>query len=189
MGSQGFPMTIVGSRDPVPEQKLYDTTQQARKSADATAVRDVSAPFSAYRKFIIAPRPLSEFVPTQLVARRKNYYAVICTSRAWALNSIFGNQKPCYSPERVPTCQNSRHIHRYQNIPLDDKKHSQCSEGETMGLFQLNGSGARYLKELKPTTIHDVNAMVASTARAPWILSHSTSSESAAAPRINPTRG
>jgi len=36
------------------------------------------------------------------------------------------------------------------------------SRGETEGLFQLNGSGmTRYLKELKPTTIHDINAMVA----------------------------
>ena len=31
-----------------------------------------------------------------------------------------------------------------------------------MGLFQLNGSGmTSYLKQLKPTTIHDINAMVA----------------------------
>lgn len=31
-----------------------------------------------------------------------------------------------------------------------------------MGLFQLNGSGmTRYLKELKASTIHDINAMVA----------------------------
>jgi DNA polymerase-3 subunit alpha len=34
--------------------------------------------------------------------------------------------------------------------------------GETGGLFQLNGSGmTRYLKDLRPTTIHDINAMVA----------------------------
>ena len=115
-----------------------------------------SAPFSAYREiyhratsaFGIRPDPARRAAEKLL---RSDMY-----QSGEALNSIFGNQKPCYSPERVPTCQNSRHIHRYQNIPLDDKKHSQCSEGETMGLFQLNGSGARYLKELKPTTIHDV---------------------------------
>ena len=34
--------------------------------------------------------------------------------------------------------------------------------GETGGLFQLNGSGmTHYLKELRPTSIHDINAMVA----------------------------
>ena len=36
------------------------------------------------------------------------------------------------------------------------------SKGETVGLFQLNGSGmTKFLKELKPTTIYDINAMVA----------------------------
>jgi DNA polymerase-3 subunit alpha len=36
------------------------------------------------------------------------------------------------------------------------------ARGETMGLFQLNGSGmTAFLKQLKPTTIHDINAMVA----------------------------
>jgi len=36
------------------------------------------------------------------------------------------------------------------------------AKGETMGMFQLGGSGmTRYLKDLKPTTITDVMAMVA----------------------------
>jgi DNA polymerase-3 subunit alpha len=48
-------------------------------------------------------------------------------------------------------------------IPLDDKKTFELlANGQTEGLFQLNGAGmTRYLKELKPTTIHDINAMVA----------------------------
>ena len=50
-----------------------------------------------------------------------------------------------------------------ENIPLDDKKTFETlARGETAGLFQLNGSGmTKYLKDLKPTTIHDINAMVA----------------------------
>ena len=48
-------------------------------------------------------------------------------------------------------------------IPLDDKKtFEMLARGETIGLFQLNGSGiTHYLKELRATTIHDINAMVA----------------------------
>ncbi|MDZ4230067.1 MAG: DNA polymerase III subunit alpha, partial [Candidatus Veblenbacteria bacterium] len=48
-------------------------------------------------------------------------------------------------------------------IPLNDKKTFELmARGETMGMFQLGGSGmTRYLKELKPTTITDVMAMVA----------------------------
>ena len=50
-----------------------------------------------------------------------------------------------------------------ENIPLDDKKtFDLLAKGETMGLFQLNGSGmTKYLKDLRPSSIHDINTMVA----------------------------
>jgi len=48
-------------------------------------------------------------------------------------------------------------------IPLDDKKtYEMLSRGQTFGAFQLGGRGmTRYLMELKPTSIHDIMAMVA----------------------------
>src|SRR3989344_2204536 len=50
-----------------------------------------------------------------------------------------------------------------ENVPVDDKKtFRMLAQGETIGLFQLNGSGmTRFLKDLKPTSILDINAMVA----------------------------
>ena len=50
-----------------------------------------------------------------------------------------------------------------EKIPLNDKKtFNILAKSQTVGLFQLNGDGmTRYLKELRPTTIHDINAMVA----------------------------
>ena len=50
-----------------------------------------------------------------------------------------------------------------ENVPLEDKKtFEMLAKGETMGLFQLNGSGmTRYLRDLRPSNIHDINAMVA----------------------------
>ena len=50
-----------------------------------------------------------------------------------------------------------------ENLPLDDKKTFQLlQKGETVGVFQLESSGMqRYLKELKPTEIEDIIAMVA----------------------------
>ncbi|EFK97436.1 DNA polymerase III alpha subunit, partial [sediment metagenome] len=50
-----------------------------------------------------------------------------------------------------------------ENIPVDDlKTFEMLARGETMGLFQLNGSGmTAFLKQLRPSTIHDINAMVA----------------------------
>ncbi|HOX41014.1 MAG TPA: DNA polymerase III subunit alpha [bacterium] len=48
-------------------------------------------------------------------------------------------------------------------IPLDDEKTFKLlSRGETIGVFQLESEGMRkHIKELRPTTIHDIMAMVA----------------------------
>ncbi|PID83101.1 DNA polymerase III subunit alpha [Candidatus Campbellbacteria bacterium] len=50
-----------------------------------------------------------------------------------------------------------------QEIPIDDKKtFKMLSAGFTAGCFQLSSEGmTKWLKELKPHTIHDINAMVA----------------------------
>ncbi|MDP2632640.1 MAG: DNA polymerase III subunit alpha [Candidatus Curtissbacteria bacterium] len=48
------------------------------------------------------------------------------------------------------------------SLTFDDKKAFEImAKGETMGLFQLGGTGmTRYLKELKPTNIFDIMAMI-----------------------------
>ncbi|MCH8109162.1 MAG: DNA polymerase III subunit alpha, partial [Chloroflexi bacterium] len=50
-----------------------------------------------------------------------------------------------------------------QDIPLDDEKtFDLLSRGETVGVFQMEGSGmTRYIKELKPNSLADVAAMIA----------------------------
>ena len=50
-----------------------------------------------------------------------------------------------------------------QDIPLDDKTtFAILSRGETVGVFQLEGSGmTRYIQELKPSSLSDVAAMIA----------------------------
>ncbi|MEK9155864.1 MAG: DNA polymerase III subunit alpha [Patescibacteria group bacterium] len=52
---------------------------------------------------------------------------------------------------------------KLDEIPLDDKKAFELlSRGETIGIFQLESEGMRkHIKELRPTTIHDIMAMVA----------------------------
>src|SRR4029077_172856 len=48
-------------------------------------------------------------------------------------------------------------------LPLDDAKtYELLGRGQTHGVFQMAGGGmTAYLTELRPTTIHDINAMVA----------------------------
>jgi len=50
-----------------------------------------------------------------------------------------------------------------KSLPLDDRATFELlSRGDTVGIFQLEGAGmTRYLKELKPTRIEDIFAMVA----------------------------
>ena len=50
-----------------------------------------------------------------------------------------------------------------ENIPLDDKAtYKLLQKGETIGVFQLESEGMRrYLKQLKPTGLEDIIAMVA----------------------------
>ena len=50
-----------------------------------------------------------------------------------------------------------------KGIPLTDQKtFDLLSAGETVGVFQLEGAGmTRYLKDLRPNSIHDIMAMVA----------------------------
>ncbi len=50
-----------------------------------------------------------------------------------------------------------------KSIPLDDRATFELlSRGETVGIFQLEGAGmTRYLKELRPSRIEDIMAMVA----------------------------
>lgn len=51
----------------------------------------------------------------------------------------------------------------FENLPLDDEKtYRLLQKGETTGVFQLESSGMkRYLKQLKPTNLEDLIAMVA----------------------------
>ncbi len=49
------------------------------------------------------------------------------------------------------------------NLPLDDKKtYKMLADGHTMGVFQMASAGmTKWLMELQPTEVHDLNAMVA----------------------------
>ncbi|HAL49248.1 MAG TPA: DNA polymerase III subunit alpha, partial [Dehalococcoidia bacterium] len=50
-----------------------------------------------------------------------------------------------------------------KDIPLDDAKTFELlSRGETAGVFQMEGTGmTRHIKELKPSSLRDVAAMIA----------------------------
>lgn len=171
MGSQGFPMTIDHAMDIVPELKdAYKKEAETKEIIDLAkkmegCVRHISVHAAGV---VISPVPLVEFVPLQLDPKGGK---IITQYDMWGVEDagllkfdFLGIRNLAILGDAVRMTKKVYDIAvDIEDIPLDDKKtFTMLAKGETMGLFQLNGGGmTRYLKELKPTTIHDINAMVA----------------------------
>ena len=117
---------------------------------------------------VIAPLPLSEYTPTQYDPKGGKIitqYDMYSIEDAGLLKFDFlGIRNLAILADAISLVKKFYNIDiNIERIPLDDKKtFSLLAKGQTEGLFQLNGIGmTRYLKELKPTSIHDINAMVA----------------------------
>lgn len=171
LGSQGFPMTIEKAMEMEQELKaLYKQDKDVRKVIDlAQKIEGNARHISIHAAgVVISPTPLSDYVPLQYDPKGGKIvtqYDMHSVEAAGLLKFDFLGIKNLSiladSVERVKV----RHDVDIdiENIPLDDEKvYSMLTTGETMGLFQLGGSGmTRYLKELKPTNINDINAMIA----------------------------
>ncbi|MBK5215666.1 MAG: DNA polymerase III subunit alpha [Candidatus Pacebacteria bacterium] len=171
LGSQGTAMTIDHAIKIVPELKAaYKSEPETKKIIDLAkkmegCVRHISVHAAGV---VIAPRPLYEFSPIQFDPKGGNIitqYDMYSIEDAGLPKFDFlgiRNLSILAEAVRLVKIIHNKDID-IDNIPLDDKKtFEMLTRGETSGLFQLNGSGmTRYLKELKPTTIHDINAMVA----------------------------
>ena len=176
IGSQGFPMTITHALELEPDLKsLYDEDDDARQIIDLArriegSVRHVGVHAAGV---VIAPSPLVEWTPVQpdpkgtgkLITQYDMYSITDEYGGVGLLKFDFLGIKNLSiladSVERVRATRSI--IIDIENVPLDDTKtFEMLARGETEGTFQLNGSGmTRHLKELRPTTIHDINAMVA----------------------------
>ncbi len=171
MGSQGMPMTIDHAMEIVPELKeAYEKEKDTKEIIDLAkklegCVRHISVHAAGV---VIAPRPLYEYAPMQLDPKGGKIitqYDMYSIEEAGLLKFDFlGIRNLAILGDAISLVKKFYNIDiDIEKIPLDDKKtFSLLAKGQTIGLFQLNGSGmTRYLKELKPTSIHDINAMVA----------------------------
>jgi DNA polymerase-3 subunit alpha len=171
LGSQGFPMTIDHALEIVPELKeAYEKEKDAKEIIDLAkkmegCVRHISVHAAGV---VISPLPLSEYVPIQLDpkgGKKITQYDMHAVEDAGLLKFDFlGIRNLAILGDAVSLVKKLHNVDiDIENIPLDDRKtFEMLAKGETMGLFQLNGSGmTRYLKELRPSTINDINVMVA----------------------------
>ncbi len=171
MGSQGMPMTIDHAMEIVPELKEAYTKEKDTKEIIDLAkklegcVRHISVHAAGV---VIAPSPISDYTPTQYDPKGGKIitqYDMYNIEEAGLLKFDFlGIRNLAILADAISLVKKFYNIDiDIERIPLDDKKtFALLASGKTEGLFQLNGAGmTRYLKELKPTSIHDINAMVA----------------------------
>jgi DNA polymerase-3 subunit alpha len=173
MGSQGFAMTIDRALEIEPELKeLYQKDAESREIIDLAKqiegrVRHLGVHAAGV---VIGPESLNNYVPIQIDSKSGK------TITQYEMHSVgedgvgllkfdfLGIKNLAILADAVKRVQKIHEVEiDIEQIPLDDPKtFEMLARGETMGLFQLSGSGmTSFLKQLKPTTIHDINAMVA----------------------------
>ncbi|HUY05574.1 MAG TPA: DNA polymerase III subunit alpha, partial [Candidatus Paceibacterota bacterium] len=174
MGSQGFPMTIDKALELEPDLKaVYDEDDDARETIDFArriegCVRHVGVHAAGV---VVSPTPLIEWTPLQpdpkgtgKLITQYDMYSVGEDGVGLTKFDFLGIKNLAILSDAIARVKETRGIDiDIEAIPMDDEKtYIMLAKGDTEGVFQLNGSGmTRWLKDLKPTTIHDINAMVA----------------------------
>lgn len=182
LGAQGFPMTIDRALTEVVELKeAYEKEEDTRKIIDmAKKIEGCARHISVHAAgVVIAPEPLTEFVPLQYDTKSKedangnpvkkiitqyDMHAVGEDGVGLLKFDFLGIKNLSILADAVDRVKKIENIDiDIENIPRDNEKtFEMLARGETIGVFQLNGTGmTKFLVDLKPSRIHDINAMVA----------------------------
>jgi len=170
-GAQGFPMTIDRALKEEPDlKKLYDTNEDVNRLLNlAQKVEGCARHTSIHAAgVVISPTPLTDFTPVQHETggdKLTTQYDMYSVESAGVLkNDFLGIRNLSILGKSVEIVEKTlgEKVDIY-NLPLDAQPvFDMLARGETMGVFQLGSSGmTRWLKELKPTNIEDIMAMVA----------------------------
>lgn len=174
MGLQGFAMTIDRAMELEPTLKqLYKQDSEVHEILDVAkklegTVRHMSVHAAGV---VIAPRALTEYTPMQLDPKGENNLVTQYDMYTVGEDGVGLTKLDFLGIRNLAILENAvRLVHEHRNISVniekipfnDSKTFAMLARGETEGLFQLNGPGmTKYLVDLKPTVIHDINAMVA----------------------------
>jgi DNA polymerase-3 subunit alpha len=179
MGSQGFAMTIDRALDEEPDfAQLYKQDKDTQEIVDMARKIEGSARHISIHAagVVIAPSEyrgerttITDFTPIQpdpkgsgKLVTQYNMHAV---EDAGLLKYDFlGLKNLTIMYEAIKRIRKTRETDvDLDSLPLDDiATYEMLAEGGTYGVFQLASEGmTKWLKELKPTNINDINAMVA----------------------------
>jgi len=165
-------ITIAQALEKVPELKqIYDTNPELRNVIDwAQKVEGRMKSVGTHACGVVVSRkPLEEIVPLQRTTKDEN--AVMAAFEGPTLQKmgllkmdVLGLTNLSVVAEALQyISETTGKKMELSDIPLDDKKtFESLSRGETTNVFQFESAGmTRYLKELKPTRVEDLYAMVA----------------------------
>lgn len=170
-GSQGFPMTIHKALETSPELKvLYDTDPAAKQLIDlAQQIEGNARHISVHAAgTVVSPTDMTDYSPLQLEPAGEKiitqYEMHACEDVGLVKFDILGIRNLSILGAARDIVEKSRGIKvDLRKLPLDDKKvFDMLARGETMGVFQMGGSGmTKWLKELKPHRLEDLMIMIA----------------------------
>jgi DNA polymerase-3 subunit alpha len=154
-------------------KSIYDGEANVKNLVDyAKGVEGVARHASTHAAgVVISKDPLTNHIPLQRVSRETEaglvmtQYPMDDIAKIGLLKMDFlglSNLTTLGRTQQIIKENQGIDIDRH-DIPMDDKKTFELlAAGETVGVFQLEGSGMRrYIKELKPTVFSDIAAMVA----------------------------
>lgn len=174
MGAQGFPMTIARAMDEEPELKeLYDGDVDVRRIVDlAQKIEGCARHISVHAAgVVISPSRVDDFCPVQYDPKGGKIitqYDMYTGDRDGVVNmpkfDLLGIRNLSILADAVDLVKKLQGVDIDLNrIPLDDKNvYRLLAKGATMGVFQMASAGmTKYIMELKPTNIYEINAMIA----------------------------
>jgi len=174
MGAQGFPMTIDRALKEVSElDEIYKKEDDTKKIIDmARKIEGCARHIGVHAAgVVISPDPLTEDVPIQFDPKGEGRLITQYNMHAVGEDGIGLLKFDILGLKNLTMIGNTVMLLKkiygeeidVDRIPSDNKKtYEMLTRGETAATFQLNGQGmTRFLKELKPTTIDDINAMIA----------------------------
>ena len=174
-GWQGHAMTIETALEQSPELKIaYTTEQDTKRILDlARKIEGVVRHASTHAAgVVIADKPLTHYTPLQ---KESNGEKIVTQYDMYTIGAdydgvgllkmdLLGLRNLTIIEETLRFIrENQKQEVELSKVPIDDKKtYDLLSDAETTGIFQLESAGMRrYIKDLKPTTIFDLMAMVA----------------------------
>ncbi|KKU58564.1 MAG: polymerase III, alpha subunit protein [Candidatus Amesbacteria bacterium GW2011_GWA2_47_11b] len=165
IGSQGFPMSIDKALKESPELKnMYDSDPQVKETVDlARQIEGNARHVSVHAAgIVVSPQPMTNYSPLQLEPKGTKiitqYEFHACEEIGLVKFDILGIRNLSILEAAARRIKID-----LKRLPTNDKAtFAMLARGETMGVFQLGGSGmTKWLKELKPNRIEDIMVMIA----------------------------